>query len=65
MWKIKLDELNKLGITQTYIAAQIGVSQAFISQLASGKAKSLDYDAGVRFNRLYLRIMRKSKNETN
>ena len=65
MWKIKLEQLDKLGITQTYIASQIGCSQAFISQLASGKAKSLDYDAGVKLNKLYSRIMKKSKHEAN
>lgn len=47
-WQKMISELREKGLTQTFIAAEIGCSQNYVSDLERGLCgKRLSYDLGV------------------
>lgn len=53
-WQQMISELREKGLTQTYIASQIGCSQNYVSDLERGLCgKRLSYDLGKKLEMLW------------
>ena len=59
-WKQIITDIKAgLGLTQVQIAAKVGCSQASISELESGKAKTPGFDLGAALVVLHKKAKRK------
>lgn len=61
MWKKKIQRILKSGLTQEELADIIGVTQAYISQMASGLKKSPSYTIGTKIDAQIALIEQSSK----
>lgn len=53
-WQVMISELRGKGLTQTYIATEIGCSQNYVSDLERGLCgKRLSYDLGKKLENLW------------
>ncbi|MDC5255323.1 helix-turn-helix domain-containing protein [Acinetobacter baumannii] len=53
-WQKMISELREKGLTQTFIAAEIGCSQNYVSDLERGLCgKRLSYDLGRKLENLW------------
>lgn len=59
-WKNIIQDLIDAGMTQSAIGNAIGISQASVSDLLTGKAKSTYYEAGELLVKLHRKVMRRA-----
>lgn len=58
-WKQLFSDLAKAGLTQTRIGEAVGISQCYVSELASGKKGEPRYSVGKRLVELHRKTVRK------
>ena len=59
-WKKITTDLAEAGCTQTDIATYLGISQASVSDIATGKTRRPSWEIGDALLRLHKRVMRQA-----